>query len=540
MLLATSAGYFISSDADGSGIPEMKTVLSGINIYRYFSFNAFIGKVLGLYAALVGGKNIFLIKGASIGKVGPYVHISCLICNRLVKINYFSSINKSTSSKNNMLTAAVAAGVTLANGTPLSAVLFSIESTASIYIVSNIWKSFFVAVVCIFMSKLLNSSKTILLTEISSSRPINFSSEIFIFAIEGFIGGIIGATISTLVAKAAYIRRKSKVNFINNRFRYAAIIAVVVATITFIVDTLRSGDRAIMTFMFSEEVNNIKGLTRPIEGYKLFIFFMLKFLIAILSLSMNIPSGAFGPIFAIGALYGRLFGRIIKSTLDLSEEAIYSMIGASCVFSGATHSVSASLMIFEMTGQTSYLAPLLLATLIANLTGQALAMNIFDVFLVIKNLPHLPSVKSAEMYSLTASDIMNKVNFYLTMDNLYIINCLTLFTKLPKKYNLTIPLIDDKGTIRYTVTAKNLFKYVSEVYEKNKMSYNIKNQSNFSEYFSFIRKKFVSIKRSFFQQIRFKFRKLYITLRDKEKLKLNKNFEEESNFRLISIFRESK
>jgi H+/Cl- antiporter ClcA len=277
------------------------------------------------------------------------------------------------------------------------------------------------------MSKLLNSSKTILLTEIASSRPISFSSEIALFAIEGFIGGIIGATISTLVAKVAYIRRKSELSFINNRFRYAAIITVVIATITFIVDTLRYGDRAIMTFMFSEEENNIKGLTRPVEGIRLFTLFVLKFTITILSLSMNIPSGAFGPLFAIGALYGRLFGHIVKSMFNLSEESIYSMIGASCVFSGASHSVSAALVIFEMTGQTTYLAPLLLATLIANLTGQALAMNIFDVFLVIKNLPHLPTVKSPEMYTLTASDIMTKVHYYLTMDNLTMINCLNLF-----------------------------------------------------------------------------------------------------------------
>lgn len=55
-MIATSVGYFISSDSDGSGIPEMKTVLSGIDIYRYFSFNAFIGKLIGLFSALVGGK----------------------------------------------------------------------------------------------------------------------------------------------------------------------------------------------------------------------------------------------------------------------------------------------------------------------------------------------------------------------------------------------------------------------------------------------------------------------------------------------------
>jgi len=55
ILLATSTGYFISSDADGSGIPEVKTVLSGINIYRYFSVEAFVAKIFGLYAGIVGG-----------------------------------------------------------------------------------------------------------------------------------------------------------------------------------------------------------------------------------------------------------------------------------------------------------------------------------------------------------------------------------------------------------------------------------------------------------------------------------------------------
>ncbi len=55
-ILATSTGYFISPDGDGSGIPEMRTVLSGIPIYKYFSFNTLIAKMVGLFACLVGGK----------------------------------------------------------------------------------------------------------------------------------------------------------------------------------------------------------------------------------------------------------------------------------------------------------------------------------------------------------------------------------------------------------------------------------------------------------------------------------------------------
>jgi chloride channel 2 len=531
-LLATSVGYFISADADGSGIPEMKTVLSGINIYRYFSFNAFVGKVLGLFAILVGGP--------SVGKVGPYVHISCLICNRLMKINYFSKINKSTSSKNNMLAAAAAAGITLALGTPLGGVLFSIESTASIYIVSNIWKSFFCSVICIFVSKMIQKTQTIMLADIAGLRPISFNSEIILFIIEGVLGGIIGAMIATLVAKIVYIRRKSKISLLNNRFRYAVIIAVIVSVVTFVVDFLRKTDREIMNMTFAQDDTKLKSLLSSNQGLNLLAIFIFKFVLAILCLTVNCPAGVFGPIFAVGAIFGRFYGHMIKSIFDLSDASIYSLVGAACVFSGASHTLSSALIIFEMTGQTSYLAPLLLATLIANLTAQSLSMNIFDVLLVIKNLPHLPSIKSQTMYTLTSSDIMNKINFYMELDKLSMINGMQILCKLPKKYSFVIPIIDENGTIRYTLQVKNLFRYVYGEYDKVKLSYNIKNQSNFNEFFGFIRRKFFSIKRSFFNQIKYKFRKLYITIRDKQRLKLNKNFEEESNWRLLTIFKDSK
>lgn len=55
LLIATSVGHFLTPETDGSGIPELKTVISGINIYRYFSVEAFIGKIIALYAAIVSG-----------------------------------------------------------------------------------------------------------------------------------------------------------------------------------------------------------------------------------------------------------------------------------------------------------------------------------------------------------------------------------------------------------------------------------------------------------------------------------------------------
>ena len=530
-ILATSVGYFISADADGSGIPEMKTVLSGVTKYRYFSFNAFIGKSLGLFAALVGG--------ASVGKVGPYVHLSCLICNRLMKLNYFRKINKSTSLKTNMLSVACAAGITLALGSPLGGVLCSIESTSSIYIVSNIWKAFFSAVICILVSKLFRREQAIIVVDPGTTTPITFSFNIINFIVVGIISGVIGAAASTLIAKGVYIRKKTKLSFLNSRFKFAAIVAVITSITTYYLVPLQRADRVIMNVCFAAKDSTIKLFSHPGEGWYLFISCVAKFVLTVLGLVCTMPAGVFGPVFAIGAIFGRLYGHIVNKLFKINMESAFAMAASAGCFSGFSHTVSSALMVFEITGQTTYLAPLLLSSLIANLVGQSLSMGIFDVLLAIKNLPHLPSIKSKEVYSMTAGDVMNKVDYYLEKENLLMINAMTVLSKMPKNTYLKVPIIDKKRIIRYTVVVQDLLRYVESVYESCKGKYNMKGQSNFNEFFRYTRKKFIGSKRSFIEQMTYKLRKLYLNIKEKESLKLNKNFQHESCMRIMTIFEES-
>jgi len=529
-LIATSVGYFISPDADGSGTPEMKTVLAGINIYKYFSFNTMVAKSIGLLAALVGG--------ASVGKVGPYIHLSCLICNRLMKLEYFSSINRSTSSKNNMLAAACAAGITLALGTPLGGVLFSIECTASIYVVSNIWKSFFCSVICILTSKLIGSNSNILLFDGDFALNLinNFNAEIFFYILEGVIGGLIGSMLSTLIGKIVYVRKRSKFSLLNNRFMYATLISLITSLSSYYFTPLRNTDRSLIDFSFNHNVSTKKDLldlNHPNEGKMLFIIFSLKFAVSILCITVNMPAGVFGPFFCIGALFGKLYGHFMQVLFGFSHESVYAMLGASAVFSGATHSVSSALIIFEITGLTSYITPLLTATLVANFVGQSMSMGIFDVLSAIKNLPHLLTIKSPNLYSLTAADIVSKSNFVLTLDKFNIINSLNILFKLPNKYALSIPIIDEHYVIRFTVKPKNLFKCIMSIWEKEKSKYNLNTQNNIKEFLNFVKKKYFTMKKDFFRQIIYKFKKLYVTLRDKEKIKLSKNMETDANNRML-------
>lgn len=84
IILALLSTFFcdtISVFAQGSGIPEVKTILSGINFYKYLSFNTLIAKVLGLCTIQSAG---FLI-----GFQGPIIHCSTIIANNMMRLKYF-------------------------------------------------------------------------------------------------------------------------------------------------------------------------------------------------------------------------------------------------------------------------------------------------------------------------------------------------------------------------------------------------------------------------------------------------------------------
>ncbi len=463
------------------------------------------------------------------------------MANRLMKLNFFSSINQSPSTKKNMLSAAIAAGITIGLGAPLGGVVFSIEATASIYIVSNLWKSFFASVICIFTSKLLRQNEITLFNVEADYKEIS-KKEIILFVLLGLLSGIVGAMFSTLIAKITYIRRKSSNSWLNNRFKYGILISLFISHITFFNKALGTTDSNLLNFLFSSSKNrnNYNGLMHPIGGLSLTYAFLLKFFLTFISLTVNMPSGLLGPFLATGALLGRVFGHMVYGVFGTSQEEIYAMVGAACVLSGASHTISGALIIFEITGKTSYLAPLLLATLVANLTAQSLSMSIFDVLLTIGNLPHISNLKSSAVYGLTAENMMTK-NFYsIKLSNFTIIGGMEVLQKLPHKYSFSIPIVNEKGQIQYTVKGKHLYKYIYAEFEKIKNSYNIRNQSNFEEFFSYTYKKLYGNRKACLQYSIDKFRKIYYNIKDSEKLKLSRNFEEDANYRLVRLFRQGK
>ena len=116
----------------------MRSILGGFTLPGYLSGRALIAKGFGLICALGSG--------LSIGKEGPFVHLSCIIATQLLKLDIFRQIKRSTDLTHHVLSAACAAGVTATFGAPIGGVLFSIEVTTTYYMTTNYWRAFFCSV----------------------------------------------------------------------------------------------------------------------------------------------------------------------------------------------------------------------------------------------------------------------------------------------------------------------------------------------------------------------------------------------------------
>lgn len=110
--------------AAGSGVAEVKVILSGFVLHGYLGLKTLVIKTFALILSVASG--------LSVGKEGPYVHIATCIGN--ISCRLFSKYNQNDGKRREMLSASAASGVGVAFGAPIGGVLFSLEEVR--YVVS--------------------------------------------------------------------------------------------------------------------------------------------------------------------------------------------------------------------------------------------------------------------------------------------------------------------------------------------------------------------------------------------------------------------
>eukprot|EP00053_Salpingoeca_punica_P016717 m.158874 g.158874 ORF g.158874 m.158874 type:complete len:921 (+) comp17030_c0_seq3:221-2983(+) len=406
--------------ARGSGIPELKTILSGFVIRGYFGFWTYIVKA----AAMV----LSTASGLSLGKEGPTIHIACCCGNLVTRL--FPKYRNNEAKKREMLSAAAAAGVSVAFGAPVGGVLFSLEEVSYYFPHKTMWRAFFCALVAFAVLGTMNPfvSARQMSLYITYETPWHWF-ELLPFSFIGVCGGLFGAFFC-------------KFNILMCRFRKSSwlgkapvveivLLSFITAVCAYPNPYTRGDTLAMVRSMFSDCSDPISDLademcntsTGHLIGL-LALATLFRGIFTTLTTGTYVPAGLFIPAMGVGAAFGRIIGigveAFARNNADLKiiaescptlqtcvQPGLYAMVGAAASLGGLMRmTVALVVIMFEVTGGLTYILPFMTAAVVSKWVGDWLHHEgIYEAHINLNGYPFLDN--KAEFYS---RDLLSEVH----------------------------------------------------------------------------------------------------------------------------------
>ena len=461
-------GTFICNpnrDAEGSGIPELKSILAGISIYKYLSLKTLIAKVAALFFAQSSG--LFL------GREGPFVHISAAIANNLAKFQCFKRLHEKNTFRKQILATAAGIGITSTFGTPIGGCLYSIETMSTFFAVGAFGKAFFCAFICGLILHLLRKPFD------SEPEPVEYekmdinkiTEEIIAFMFLGLITGLIGIIHNNTVVFCIKQRRKLKNQYLN-RLGWTAFVCIFTITTSYwYMDFGFLGESSI-EHLFSTKDGRVTD--KNYEEYWLLGLLAIKLFSNALALSCPLPSGIFVPMFLSGAILGRTYGIFMNQWFGITDIGRFAVVGAASLVASVTHTLAITVITFELIGQYSILYPMLISVVMSYGLSKWLSHSIYHMVVELKNLPFLPKLLEPSQYKKSARDIMVSEFPYLTLTST--VQDIVLALNEVEYKVLAIPIVDDEHSFQlvFSVQTANLRDYLNKlarVYKASKANF---------------------------------------------------------------------
>ncbi|KAL8562214.1 H(+)/Cl(-) exchange transporter 3 [Nucella lapillus] len=434
-LLAAMLVRVFAPYACGSGIPEIKTILSGFIIRGYLGKWTLLIKSVGMMLAVSAG--------LSLGKEGPFVHVACCCGNIFSYL--FPKYGRNEAKKREILSAASAAGVSVAFGAPIGGVLFSLEEVSYYFPLKTLWRSFFCALIAAFVLRSINpfGNEHLVMFYIDYNEQWHLQ-ELVPFILLGALGGLFGKLFIKFNIMWCRYRKFSILG--NYPIFEVYIVTFITALLSYPNPYTRMNSSELIRLLVSrcgpedemELCDYKRNLTTPhpfqssaLAGdgvhaalWKLLLALIFKAVITVFTFGIKIPAGLFIPSMAVGAITGRIIG-IGMEQLVLSNPTsalfsnmceqdschitpgLYAMVGAAAALGGVTRmTVSLVVIMFELTGGLEYIMPLMAAAMTSKWVGDALGREgIYDAHIALNGYPFLDS-KEEFSHTTLAADVM--------------------------------------------------------------------------------------------------------------------------------------
>lgn len=416
--------------AAGSGISEIKCIVSGFVMRGFLGWSTLIIKSLGLPLAIASG--------LSLGKEGPSVHYAVCVGNSLAK--FFYGYRHSASKAREFLTATAAAGVAVAFGSPMGGVLFAMEEISAVFHLLTLWKSYVCALIAVATLFAFNPFRTgqLVLFEVTYDSSWHYY-ELPFYALLGVFGGVYGILVSRLNKRVAGFRQKYLGPY---AVREVVILALFSAIMSYFNGFLRLDMTETMQALFSEcsaddttwlcDTTLPKGRTILSLLYATFV----RLFLTVITYGCKVPAGIFVPSMAAGATFGRAVGLIVQrlhesfpslSIFSLCPKdgpcvipGTYAFIGAGAALSGITHmTVTVAIIMFELTGAVKYIVPTMISIAITKAINDKWGHGgIADQMILFNGLPNVDP-KDEFTFNANVDEAMSTVTTVFVADTVY-------------------------------------------------------------------------------------------------------------------------
>ncbi|EFE44888.1 hypothetical protein TRV_00329 [Trichophyton verrucosum HKI 0517] len=395
ILFATCAAVLVTSyatHAKHSGIPEIKTILGGFVIKKFMGLWTLMIKSVGLCLSVASAR------------------------------------------KREVLSAAAAAGISVAFGSPIGGVLFSLEQLSYYFPDKTMWQSFVCAMAAAISLRAVNPFRTgnIVLYQVTDSQrwhPI----EILLFILLGIFGGLYGGLFIKLNMQISKWRK-------SRNFSFPVLEVLFVALLTGLINFPNSFMKAqlsdLLQALFAEcsktpadEFGLCKGNSDFAGVFWALVFAgTLGFLLASITFGLDIPAGVILPSLAIGALYGRALGTMVSvwqkshpNSLLFSDcepgapcvtPGTYAIVGAAAALGGATRmTVSIVVIMFELTGALTHVIPIMIAVMLSKWCGDIFGKRgIYESWIHLNEYPFLDQKDDTPPPDVPVSQVMTSIN----------------------------------------------------------------------------------------------------------------------------------
>ncbi|CAL9054409.1 chloride channel protein CLC-c-like isoform X2 [Musa acuminata AAA Group] len=454
-ILAASAAAlcaYVAPAAAGSGIPEVKAYLNGVDAYSILAPSTLFVKIFGS----IGGVSA----GFVLGKEGPMVHTGACIANLLGQggsrkyhltwtwLRYF----KNDRDRRDLITCGSAAGVAAAFRAPVGGVLFALEEAASWWRSALLWRTFFTtAVVAVSLRSLIEYCRSgkcglfgkggLIMFDVSSSVTTYSTPDLIVIIVLGVIGGVFGALFNYLLDRI--LRTYSFINEKGAPFKILLTVAISILTsccsygLPWLASCTpcpahlqeqcptigRSGnfknfqcppghynDLASLFLNTNDDaIRNLfsAGTDNEFHMSTLFVFFAAVYCLGLVTYGIAVPSGLFIPVILAGSTYGRMVGTLLGPISDL-DAGLFALLGAASFLGGTMRmTVSVCVILLELTNDLLLLPLVMLVLLISKTMADSFNKGVYDQIVRMKGLPFMEAHAEPHMRHLVARDVVS-------------------------------------------------------------------------------------------------------------------------------------